>query len=93
MKHTSFHFLSKGLKIEGSRITTIYNSTEISDMLLNAAEGNKEESYLHYAVLIVSQRQANFLNGMLKTGFLLKVFSSPPPPVTLTLLTENYIMA
>lgn len=69
-------------------------------MHLNAAEGNKEESYLHYAVLIVSQRQANFLNSMLKRGFsslqnfhFIKVFSFPLPPATLTLLTENYIMA
>lgn len=36
-------------------------------MHLNAAEGKKEESYLHDAGLIVSQRQANFLNSMLKT--------------------------
>jgi len=50
-------------------ITAIYNSTEISDTPLNRAEGNKEENYLHYAVLTVSQRQADFLNGMLKTEF------------------------
>lgn len=35
-------------------------------MHLNAAEGNKEESYLHDAGLIVSQGQANFLKQHVK---------------------------